>query len=111
VTGTVTNIHTLRGDTPVERLTGILTVTADLDDGNKSVVGGMTGELTGVFGDERSGPITVETTLTGHTHDTYTGKVLGIKTYDIATAMAGGVDGTFTGSESGEISGGWFVAE
>lgn len=128
VTGTVSNVHTLDGNTPVELLGGQLTINGDLDDGTKRMTSTLSGQLSGVVGDGERGALNVSGTMNGRTQDTRRttfipnpGNVLPppfpqlpdipIVTYDEATGIAGSTSGSISGSESGSFSGTWAVSE
>lgn len=122
VTGTITNLHTLDGNTPVERLSGQLTISGELDDGTKQMTSTINGQLNGVVGDGERGDLNVAGSMNGRTQDTARvitipnpipgGSPIPITTvYDEATGIYGSANGSITGSESGSFSGTWAVSE
>ncbi len=122
VTGTITNLHTLDGNTPVERLTGQLAISGDLDDDTKLMTSTISGQLNGVVGDGVRGNMNIAGTMNGRTQDTRNdvtipnpipgGAPIVINTtYDVATGIYGNASGSITGSESGSFSGTWAVSE
>lgn len=121
VNGTITNLHTLDGNTPIEQLSGQLTITGELDDGTKQMTSTISGQLNGVVGDGVRGDMTIAGTMNGRTQDT---KIvtsvpnpipilppITVTTYDEATGIYGNASGSITGSESGSFSGTWAVSE
>ena len=113
VSGTITNIHTLDGQTPIERLGGTLTISGSLNDGDKRMNAALSGELDGVLGGDERGTVTVTGSMSGLTQDTRTGTVplIGTPIYDIATGIAGGISGDFSGDATGAFDGDWAVSE
>jgi len=115
VTGRISNVHTLAGNTPVERLGGSLNINGTLQDGSKVMSSRVTGQLSGVLGDGERGAIDVTGNMTGTTQDTRIETPIPllppIVTYDEATGLAGTVSGSLAGSETGTFSGSWAVSE
>jgi hypothetical protein len=114
VTGTLSNIHTLNGNTPVELLSGTLNLGGTLDDGTKSVRATISGNLTGHMGnDEETGALNVLGRISGHTRDRQTGTVpiIGTPIYSggIADSITGSISGDVTGSEAATFSGNFYV--
>lgn len=106
VDGTISNLHTMSGETLLEQLTGELSMDGLLDDGTKTLEDtSLTGELTGYFGGSTAGEIRlVDGTFEGHTRDEGSGFF-----DDKAVAIYGSVDTAFSGSQSGTISGAFYV--
>ncbi|MEL6639828.1 MAG: hypothetical protein AAFP98_00715 [Pseudomonadota bacterium] len=121
VTGTVTNIHTLDGNNPVERLSGQLAIEGTLEDGSKEMTSSLTGQLTGVVGDGEAGALDITGVMNGHTQDTAVVNSIpnpipllppiSVTTYDEATGIFGSTSGNINGSETGTFSGTWAVSE
>ncbi len=121
VTGTITNLHTLDGNTPVERLSGQLTISGELDDGTKQMTSTISGQLNGVVGDGVRGDMNIAGTMNGRTQDTEIVTSIpnpipflppiSVTTYDEATGIYGNASGSITGSETGSFSGTWAVSE
>lgn len=121
VTGIISNLHTLNGDTPIERLSGQLNVSGTLDDGTKQMTSNVSGQLNGVLGDGERGDLNFSGSMNGRTQDTQIVTSIPnplpflppipITTYDEATGIAGAISGSFSGSESGTFSGTWAVSE
>lgn len=114
VEGTISNIHTLNGETPVERLGGTLNISGDLDDGTKRMTATLSGDLDGVFGGDERGTVSLSNgNIGGRTQDTRTGSIpiIGTPIYDTATGIAGTFSGEFSGDAEGEFSGDWAVTE
>lgn len=106
VDGTISNLHTMSGETLLEKLTGELTMDGLLDDGTKTLENTeLEGELTGYFGGSTAGEIRlVDGTFEGHTRDEGSGLF-----DDKAVAIYGSVDTDFAGSQTGSISGAFYV--
>ncbi|SEW16501.1 hypothetical protein SAMN04488515_1357 [Cognatiyoonia koreensis] len=106
VSGTVTNIHVLNRESPVQKLGGELTVDGTLDDGTKRISATMNGDLQGVFTDGEREIISVDGSMLGSTRDKYTGRnALGFNTYDVAAGVSGTTSGTISGGETGSFTG------
>jgi hypothetical protein len=109
VSGQITNIHTLDGNTPQERLDGSLAITGTLDDGTKVMTATTSGTLTGVLGLDTRGDLEITGDMSGRVQETQTGTFFGVPTYREATGLYGSVSGSSAGHVDGTFSGTWAV--
>lgn len=109
LTGRITNLHTLDGAQPVERLSGAMDINGTLADFSNEVDANLTGTVTGVFGDGENSAMTVSGSMDGQLKRLQTGGGL-FPTYDQASGMAGEMSGTMTGGgQVARFDGDWAV--
>lgn len=110
VTGSITNLHTLTGNRPVEKLTGQIGINGTLADGSKNIAANLTGTVGGVFGDGEASNLRVSGTMAGDLKREQTGtNIIGLPTYNDAAGAAGTIQGRFSGDQAATFSGDWAV--
>lgn len=111
VTGRITNLHTLDGSRPVERLSGAMDINGELADISKNMSATLTGTVTGVFGDGESSAMAVSGSMSGDLKAVQTGtNIIGFPIYDEASGMAGEMSGTMIGGgQTARFDGDWAV--
>lgn len=111
LTGRITNLHTLDGAQPVERLSGAMDINGTLADFSNEVDANLTGTVTGVFGDGENSAMTVSGSMEGDLKRLQTGTdIFGFPIYDQASGMAGEMSGTMTGGgQVARFDGDWAV--
>lgn len=113
ITGSIGNFHSRDGFVPTENLEGGLTVTGELDDGNKEITGTIDGELDGYLGGDRLQVFTMAGTFDGVVRqrpNVRTNPIIPPGT-DRAAALTADMDGQLGGDLSGGTFNGGFAVD